>query len=255
LSKLFAPDVVIMAPMLTRPVQGVRDVLNVIDHAVNVVGPIQYTLEVRDPRQTILLWQGHAGGAKLEAATVLLDGDDGLIREVRVVMRPWPVATIFRNAMHKKLASVILPEYWELQPKPANCGAARKLTSISLKAIGFSENVTLHSPMLAKSVRGKSNVVTALTLAHSVQSASSYTSIIATPNVLVELFDCDADGHPMEGLWVSRLNQDGLIDDLTVYLRPYPAVTVLRTMAKLLAERTPEFAYLNEGYWELAASA
>lgn len=254
LSKLFAPDVEIMAPMLTKPVKGALDVLNIINHAVNVAGPIRYTLEVRDPRQTILLWQGQVGGAKLEAATILIDGDDGLIREVRVVMRPWPVATIFRNAMYKKLASVIPPEYWELQPNPANSGVPRKLTPISLKAIGFSDDVTLHSPMLAKSVRGKSDVVMALKLAHSIQSASSYTSIIATPNVLVELFDCDADGHPMEGLWVSRLNQDGLIDDLTVYLRPYPAVTVLRTMARALAERTPEFAYLDEGYWQLAAS-
>src|SRR5262245_37011209 len=88
LSRLFAPDVVIYAPILTKPVKGVRDVLDIIDHAAKLAGPIQYTLELKDPRQTILFWNGNAGGFKLEAATILVDGEDSLIHEVRVLMRP-----------------------------------------------------------------------------------------------------------------------------------------------------------------------
>ena len=53
-------------------------------------------------------------------------------------------------------------------------------------------------------------------------------------------------------MWVSKLNENGQIKDLTVYLRPYPAVTVLRNAAKALAEKTGEFSFLNEGYWELS---
>jgi hypothetical protein len=147
----------------------------------------------------------------------------------------------------------MLPQdYWELQPKPAGSGESRKFTPLALKQIDTAPDLALHSPMLAKSVRGKADVEAALKMAHAIQSASSYTSIIATPNLMVELFDCDADGYPMEGMWVSRLNQDGQIDDLTVYMRPYPAVTVLRTMAKALAEKTPAFSFLNEdiGNWQ-----
>jgi hypothetical protein len=107
--KLFAPDVVIMAPMLTRPVKGKRDVLNIIGHAVKVAGPIEYTLEVRDSKQTFLLWKGNAGGFTLEAATILVDDAEGLIREVRVLMRPWPVVTIFRDAMYKELSGNYSP--------------------------------------------------------------------------------------------------------------------------------------------------
>jgi hypothetical protein len=58
LSKLFSPDVVIQAPMLTKPVRGVQHVLNIIGHAAKLAGPIQYTLEVRDSRQSILFWKG-----------------------------------------------------------------------------------------------------------------------------------------------------------------------------------------------------
>jgi hypothetical protein len=185
----------------------------------------------------------------------LVDDEEGLVREVRVLMRPWPVVTIFRNFMYEKLSATIPQNYWELQPKPADGGKPRKFTPITLKPIDSAPDLALHSPMLAKSVRGNVEVDAALKMAHAIQSASSYTSIIATPNLIVELFDCGADGYPMEGMWVSRLNQDGQINGLTVYMRPYPALTVLRTMAKALAEKTPAFSFLNEGYWELPTSA
>src|SRR5262245_28621252 len=117
--KLFATDVIIDAPMLTKPVKGVRDVVNIIGHAAKLAGPIQYTLEVRDSKQTLLFWKGRAGGFTLDAVTILVDGDDGLICKVRVLMRPWPVVTFFRDAMYKALSATVPKDYWELQPKPA----------------------------------------------------------------------------------------------------------------------------------------
>ena len=39
----------------------------------------------------------------------------------------------------------------------------------------------------------------------------------------------------MEGIWIQKLNEAGQIYDLTVMLRPYPAVTVLRNKTKELA--------------------
>lgn len=251
--KLFAPDVVILAPMLTKPVKGARDVLNILNNTVSMASPIRYTLEMSDPKQTLLFWTGNAGGYALQAVTILTDGDDGLIHEIRVLMRPWPIATIFRNEMYKALSSTIPADYWELQPKPEGTGKPRHFTPISLRPIKLASDMVLHSPMLAKSVRGKAEVEAAVGLAHQIQSASSYTSIIATPELLVELFDCDADGHPMEGIWLQKLNNRGEINDLTVYLRPYPAVTVLRNRTKELGEKTG--VLVSRDYWELEARA
>lgn len=249
LRKLFAPDVVFWPPMLTKPVTGVGTVLSVVQQAVHVAGPLRYSLEVSDCRQTILFWSGQIGGFALEAATIIIDNDDGLISELRVVMRPWPVVTLFRNAMHKALQGVIPEDYWSLGSKPADAQQLRHFTSIALKPIEKAATLTLHSPMLAKSVAGKKEVEEAVGLAHQVQSRSSYTSIIATPELIIELFDCDADGYPMEGIWVQKLNGDGQVDDLTVYLRPYPAVTVLRNRTKELAEH--QGALRGSEYWEL----
>jgi hypothetical protein len=251
--KLFAADAVIYAPILTKPVKDTREVLNIIGHAARVAGPITYTLEVRDSKQTFLFWRGHAGGFTLEAVTILVDGEDGLIREVRVLMRPWPIVTIFRDAMYKVLSASVPSDYWELQPKPVGDGTRRKFTPIALKPIALASEMELHSPMLARSVAGKAEVEAAVGLAHEIQSASSYTSIIATPDLLVELFDCDADGYPMEGLWLQRLNEHGQIYDLTVFLRPYPAVTVLRNRTKELGEQRG--VLVGQDYWELPKPA
>ena len=67
------------------------------------------------------------------------------------------------------------------------------------------------------------------------------------------MFDCDADGYPMEGMWVQKLNTQGEIYDLTVYLRPYPAVTVLRNMTKNLGQKTGTL--VGKDYWELPVAA
>jgi len=249
--KLFSPNVVLKAPILTKAITGVSQVLNFISHAIKVAGPVRYTLEVSDSRQTILLWNGKAGGFTLEAATILVDGEDGLIHEIRVLMRSWPMVKIFRDEMYKELSDTIPQHYWELRPKPTDAGKPREFTPIALKPIEIAPDMTLHSPILAKSVSGKKLAEESVRLAHEVQSRSSYTSIIATPDLLIELFDCDADGYPMEGLWIQKLNKQGQIYDLTVMLRPYPAVTVLRNMTKRLAEQE---GVLGDEYWELSKS-
>jgi hypothetical protein len=43
LAKLFSHDAVLLAPMLSKPVSGVSQVLAVIGHAARVAGPIHYT--------------------------------------------------------------------------------------------------------------------------------------------------------------------------------------------------------------------
>jgi hypothetical protein len=252
LTQLLAPGVVLFAPMLTKPIVGAPEAVKVLGLAAQLAGPIEYTLEVNDGHQTILVWRGTTGGFRLEAATILIDNPDGLIREIRVVMRPWPVVTLFRNAMHDRLADSIPPDFWELQPKPATTHEPRRFTAIGLRDLESAPGIVLHSPMLAKPVTGKAEVEESVRIAHQVQSASSYTTIIATPKLVCELFDCDADGYPMEGLWLRRLDEQGRVTELTVMLRPYPAVTVLRNQARELAKAS---VLSDRTYWELPTAA
>jgi hypothetical protein len=251
LAGLLAADVVLMAPMLTMPVTGAAPVAHVLACAARAAGPIEYTLEASDPRQTFLMWNGQSHGFKLQAVTILVDNSQGLVQEIRILMRPWPVVTLFRDDMYQLLGNAIPSGSWELQPKPESAGP-RQFTPIAMRHVESAPDMVLHSPMLAKAVHGEAEVAEAVRIAHEVQSPSSYTSIIATPNLLVELFDCDADGYPLEGMWIQRINADGLVNELSVYLRPYPAVTVLRNRAKQIAQ---EGKFLSGAeYWELPRS-
>lgn len=254
LKNVFALDVVLYAHMLSKPVHGFDNAIRVISAAVKIVSPILNTLQVSDNRQTFLFWEGHAGGKKIMACTILVDGEDGLTSEMRVVMRPWTITTLLRKAMYKELSAVIPADYWQLDPEVVMKEGSREFTSISLQKIALAHDFELHSPIVAKSITGKDSVEQALKLTHAVQSRSSYTSIIATPELVIELFNCDADGHPMEGLWVSKLNEQGQIYDLTVYLRPYPSVSVLRTKSKNWQKRYPNLSLwllISIGNWPL----
>lgn len=248
LARLIAPDAVIYPPMLTKPVRGAENVVRILAAAAKHAAPIEYEYELSDGTQTFLIWKGKAGGFKLEATTIITENELGLITELRVVMRPWPVVTLFRDAMYEELSGVIPQDHWALLPKPAGTGEPRQFTAIALKDLTYSSDVVLHSPMLARSVSGHDEVKEAVRLAHQVQSPSSYTTIIATTELVFELFDCDADGHPMEGVWLRKLNAAGEVTDLTVMLRPYPATTVLRNQTRELAQRS---ALSSDDYWEL----
>ena len=138
------------------------------------------------------------------------------------------------------------------KPKPAVTAEPRQFTAIALRDLESAPGIVLHSPMLAKAVSGKAEVEESVKIAHEVQSASSYTTIVATPHFVFELFDCDADGYPMEGLWLRQLDEQGRVTELTVMLRPYPAVTVLRNRARALAQST---LLADSAYWELPNAA
>lgn len=254
LKTIFARNVVLYSHMLSKPVHGIETVIEVVYPAIQFVSHIVYTLQVSDSLQTFLFWEGNTGGKKFKACYILVDGEDGLITEMRVVMRPWQIATLFRSMMYKELSNVVPDDYWEPDPSQVIKEGSRTFTSIALEKIPLARDFELHSPILARPMKGKESAVQALKLAQSIRSRSSYRSIIATPDMVIELFDCDAAGNPMEGLWVSKLNEQGQVYDLTVYLRPYPSVAILRSNAKSWQRRHPNlplWVLISIGNWPL----
>jgi len=109
LAKLLSPDAEIWPPMLTQPVRGRQMSLEILSAAVRIGGPLSYLYEAADTRQTFLIWR-HVDGHKLQACTILVDGDDGLVGQIRVLMRPWPVSKLFRDAMFEIFGSIIPKE-------------------------------------------------------------------------------------------------------------------------------------------------
>src|SRR5215472_13150091 len=80
----------------------------------------------------LLTWNGKAHGRDLQAVTIIVDGNDGLIHEIRVLMRPWPVVTFFRDAMYERLHDSVDESAWELGPKS---DGPRHFTPIAIRPI------------------------------------------------------------------------------------------------------------------------
>ena len=73
-----------------------------------------YTDEFRHGAKTVLVWEGTIEGHKLQSFELIEYDAEGRIVERSVAMRPYPVVSIFRNAMAKRLAGLLPEEYWAL---------------------------------------------------------------------------------------------------------------------------------------------
>jgi hypothetical protein len=248
-AKVLDSEVEIYAPMLSEPVRGRENVLRVLGGAAKTAHPMSYDFELRDNRQTFLVWHGIVSGIRIDAVTILVDNERGLTTQVRVLMRPWPVVTLFSDAMLKILSSQLPPDYWGLVTKGDI--KDRPHTAIAMRPLEMTEDAVLHSPILAKSIKGRKLAETTMKATQLVLGAMTYTSIIATPDLSVELFDSDMDGHLVEGMWISKLNERGQVHDLTGYLRPYPVVSLMRDKVKRIVEQTVVRSSELETLWDL----
>ncbi len=113
---LFAPDVTFHSPILTKAVKGKALVLQILAYAAGLTGKPHYTLETGDTQQTVLLWDGTIEEYALRAATVLTNNAAGQIGDITILMGPYPVVTLFRQAMYRQFSSIIPAAYWELFP-------------------------------------------------------------------------------------------------------------------------------------------
>lgn len=112
---MFTSNVIFHSPILTKPLSGHVEVLPVLAMGLSLVSPLNYTAEASIEEQTILLWQGQMEGYKLQGTTILIQTPEGLIKDIAILMRPYPVVTLFQRAMRKWGASLLPDDYWELE--------------------------------------------------------------------------------------------------------------------------------------------
>jgi hypothetical protein len=102
----------------------------------------------------------------------------------------------------------------------------------------FAPDVRLSSPILDVPFRGRDEVGDLFEIVMSVIGSLEYhAEIPGDPHVLY--FSTDIDGVPLQGVDILHLDENGLISEITVFLRPFPGIAaVLRaTGAKLARKR------------------
>ena len=108
---LLADDVVFRSPIVFRPYHGRAAVAPLLHAVARVLHDFRYTRELSSPdgRDQALVFEARVGDRELEGCDFLHVGDDGLIDELFVMVRPLSAAMAFAEAMRAQLAAAEEP--------------------------------------------------------------------------------------------------------------------------------------------------
>ena len=120
-SALLAENVVFNSPILVRPIEGREVVAAIFAQSSSTRGSGTYTAEFKlDERTTFLRWVGSMDGHKIESLEIIVDNEQGLIKERTVSLRPYPAVTLFRDAMHASLKDKLPADVWDYSTPQAS---------------------------------------------------------------------------------------------------------------------------------------
>ena len=83
-----ADDVVFRSPAVYKPYEGREQVEQLLRLVTTVFENFRYTNEWRDGRTTILFFEANVGDRELQGVDILEEGDDGLVEQFTVMVRP-----------------------------------------------------------------------------------------------------------------------------------------------------------------------
>jgi len=122
----------------------------------------------------------------------------------------------------------------------------RKLRESGKPTVGqvsalLAENVVFHSPILVRAIQGRDAVAAIFAQSSSTRGSGRYTAEFKLDERTTFLrWEGTMDGHELESLEVIVDNEQGLIVERTVTLRPYPAVKLFRdAMYASLKDKLP----------------
>lgn len=114
----------------------------------------------------------------------------------------------------------------------------------------LAENVVFRSPILIRPIDGRDVIAAIFAQSSSTRGSGAYTAEFKLDERTTFLrWEGTMDGHKIESLEVIVDNEQGLIEERTIALRPYPAVKLFRdAMHASLKDRLPA------DVWDYAAA-
>jgi hypothetical protein len=105
----------------------------------------------------------------------------------------------------------------------------------------LAENVVFNSPILVRPIKGREVIATIFAQSSSTRGSGKYTAELKLDERTTFLrWEGTMDGHKIESLEVIVDNDQGLILERTIALRPYPAVKLFRdAMYASLKDKLP----------------
>ena len=104
LVRAVAPDVVLYSPVIEVPFQGRDEVGDLLGVVLETLEALEYVAEVPGDDVHVLNFKATIGGTPVEGVDLLRFNDAGEVREITVLMRPFPGIAAFLKASGAKLA-------------------------------------------------------------------------------------------------------------------------------------------------------
>lgn len=119
-------------------------------------------------------------------------------------------------------------------PHPFRTAAESK--DLDLLTDTLREDVVLHSPVLFRGFEGRDTVATVLTHVAATLENFSYTDELADGDTVVLRFKATVGDRELEGIDFLELDDDGNVRELTVFMRPFSALTAFNEQMKARLE-------------------
>lgn len=114
LRELLAENIVFKSPILVRPIEGRDHIAAIFAQSSSTRGSGVYTAEYKlDEHTTFLRWEGTMNGHKIESLEIIVDNEQGLIKERTIALRPYPAVKLFRDAMYESLKDKLPSDVWD----------------------------------------------------------------------------------------------------------------------------------------------
>lgn len=123
------------------------------------------------------------------------------------------------------------------EPHPFRIAAENK--DVELMKETLREDVVLHSPVLFRGFEGRDVVGAVLTHVAATLEDFSYTDELAEGDTIVLRFKAMVGDRELEGIDFLELDEAGKVRELTVFMRPYSALTAFNEQMKARLEAAP----------------
>jgi hypothetical protein len=103
--ELFAPDVVFRSPAVFKPYEGLDALGMVLGNVVEVFEDFRYVDQVETDDTAVLVFEARVGEKDLQGVDVLRFNENGLIKEMMVMIRPASGLMALGEEMGRRLAA------------------------------------------------------------------------------------------------------------------------------------------------------
>jgi hypothetical protein len=238
-----ATDAVLNGPLFTRPLRGTDSIEAVYAASAQVAGPPTLYLALEQPGQHFLVFDQKIDGRKISSAIWLRRDASGSVVEIDHTMRAFPYLPPFNEAMRNQLAGLVPETHWQLD-ESVNI---EKPGDEKMPPRTYTENARFASPLLARPIVGRREVIKGLEEASRTYSTRRYLARFTAPALMAVVWDVAFGGQLIRSMAVLFHDENGAVDEILAFMGPFPAVAVLFHAVEERYKRWlgPEYFYVD----------